>query len=236
MSLSPTRHTTKPGQGFFTNGASSGTQYADFDASYQPINGESSDATASRYTVQQGDTLETIAQRVWGDGNFWYLIADANGLAGDSQLTVGMDLIIPNRKEQISIFLGHLPKDSDATTSIYAPYEPEYCSEALAAIEDVMSEIRRHLKRANIDQPILDIDALAKAIPSKTTAGIGDAKREQIRHLILSGLPHAEVAHRTGTSSGTVSLVRKEMREVIPLYRNSESGLCVPLRRKFGRR
>jgi hypothetical protein len=29
-------------------------------------------------------------------------------------------------------------------------------------------------------------------------------------------------------SSGTVSLIRNEMREVIPLYRNSESGLSVP--------
>ena len=46
--------------------------------------------------------------------------------------------------------------------------------------------------------------------------------------LILSGLPHAEVVKRSGVSSGTVRLIRSEMREVIPLYRNSESGLCVP--------
>src|SRR5690242_15821991 len=91
-----------------------------------------------------------------------------------------------------------------------------------------MAEVRKHLKRANIDEPILDIEALAKSIPSKTKAGVGDAKREEIRFLILSGLPHAEVVKRTGTSSGTVSLIRKEMREVIPLYRNSESGLSVP--------
>ena len=131
-------------------------------------------------------------------------------------------------KEQISIFLGHLPKDSDATTSIYAPYEPDYCSEAIAAIEDVMVEVRKHLKRANINQPVLDAQALAKTIPSRTKGGVGDAKREEIRFLILSGLPHAEVVKRSGVSSGTVSLIRKEIREVIPLYRNSESGLCVP--------
>ncbi|MBS0278738.1 MAG: hypothetical protein JSR81_14040 [Proteobacteria bacterium] len=65
-------------------------------------------------------------------------------------------------KEQISIFLGHLPKDSDATTSIYAPYEPKYCSEAVAAIESVMTEIRRSLKHANIDQPVVDVATLAK--------------------------------------------------------------------------
>ena len=130
--------------------------------------------------------------------------------------------------DQISIFLGHLPKESDATTSIYAPYDPEYCSEAVAAIENVMSEIRKHLKRADIDQPVLDVQEIAKSIPSNTKGGVGDAKREEVRFLILSGLPHAEVVKRSGASSGTVSLIRKEIRAVIPLYRNTESGLCVP--------
>ena len=130
--------------------------------------------------------------------------------------------------DQISIFLGHLPKESDATTSIYAPYDPEFCSEAVAAIENVMSEIRKHLKRAEIDQPVLDVQEIAKSIPSKTKGGVGDAKREEVRFLILSGLPHAEVVKRSGVSSRTVSLIRKEIRAVIPLYRNTESGLCVP--------
>jgi hypothetical protein len=131
-------------------------------------------------------------------------------------------------KEQISIFLGHLPRDSDATTSIYAPYDPDYCTEAVAAIEAVMTEIRTNLKRANIDQPALDIGTLARTIPSKTKAGVGDAKREEVRFLILSGLPHKEVVKRSGVSSGTVSLIRSEMRQVMPVYRNSESGLSVP--------
>ena len=113
-------------------------------------------------------------------------------------------------KEQISTFLGHLPKDSDATTSIYAPYDPEYCSEAVDAIQDVMKEVRKHLKRANIDQPMMDAAALAKTIPSKVKRGVGDAKREEIRFLILSGLPHKEVVLRAKVSSGTVSLIRQE--------------------------
>jgi len=131
-------------------------------------------------------------------------------------------------KEQISLLLGHLPKDSDATTSIYAPYDPEYCSEAVAAIEAVMSEVRSYLKRADIDCPIIDVDKLAKTIPSKTKAGIGDAKREEVRRLILQGLPHKEIMQRTGVSAGTVSMLRREVRAVFPLYRNSESGLLVP--------
>jgi site-specific recombinase XerD len=44
--------------------------------------------------------------------------------------------------EQIKILPGHLPSGSDATTSICAPYEPDFLKDAVAAIEDVMVEIR----------------------------------------------------------------------------------------------
>jgi len=164
----------------------------------------------------------------------WQLLLQEAGL--DDRVTPysirhGMAREMRKRKvpgDQISIFLGHLPKGSDATTSIYAPYDPDYCSEALAAIEDVMVDIRKYLKRANIDQPVIDAAALAKSIGSKFKRGVGDSKREEIRFLILSGLPHKEVVKRAGVSSGTVSTVRREIRDVIPLYRNSESGICVP--------
>ena len=59
-----------------------------------------------------------------------------------------------------------------------------------------MAEIRSHLKRANIDQPILDIETLAKTIPSKTKAGIGDAKREEVRISDSLG-PPAQGNHET---------------------------------------
>jgi hypothetical protein len=43
-----------PGSGAFRLGASGGTQYADFDQSYDPINGLNYDGAATRYTVQAG--------------------------------------------------------------------------------------------------------------------------------------------------------------------------------------
>jgi len=182
-----------------------------------------------RYVTYGGKPIESISTA-------WDNLVEEAGL--DSRVTPysirhGMGREMRKRKvpkEQISIFLGHLPKESDATTSIYAPYDPEYCSEAVAAIEDVMAEMRKHLKRANIDQPVTKIDAaaLAKTIPSKFKKGVGDAKREEIRRLILSGLPHREVVRQSKVSSGTVSLIRSEIRAVMPLYRNSESRLCVP--------
>ncbi|CDZ78026.1 Cell wall-associated polypeptide CWBP200 [Legionella massiliensis] len=50
------------------------------------------------YTIQSGDSLESIALQVYGDSSFWYLIADANGISDRtdaSQLQTGKRLIIP---------------------------------------------------------------------------------------------------------------------------------------------
>ena len=55
--------------------------------------------------------------------------------------------------EQISLFLGHLPSGVAATTSIYAPYDPGFLSDAMATIKDVMRELRGLLKRTRIDTP-----------------------------------------------------------------------------------
>jgi integrase len=62
--------------------------------------------------------------------------------------------------EQIDLMLGHLPRGASATTSIYAPYDPDYCREAVAAIDAYFDEIRRrrmhrrHLPRYSRANPI----------------------------------------------------------------------------------
>ena len=165
----------------------------------------------------------------------WYLTREVAEL--DSSITPysirhGMAREMRKRRvatEQISLFLGHLPKGSDATTSIYAPYDPDFCAEAVEAIERIMADVRGLLKRANIDQPMHDVAAVAAVLGKETSDhGVGSLTREEIRFLILSGVPHAEIVRRTGTSDGTVSLVRKELRAAVPLYRNSEAA-AVPL-------
>jgi nucleoid-associated protein YgaU len=55
-----------------------------------PVEGQS-------YTVQSGDTLITIAQKVYGDGGLWQLIADANNITQQNTLRVGQELRIPPR-------------------------------------------------------------------------------------------------------------------------------------------
>jgi len=108
-------HTATPGTGPFRNGGSTYIIQADFDQSYDPINGLTYENTASRYTVQDGDTLESIAYQIWGDSSFWYMIADANGLSGSETLVAGQDLIIPNKV--------HNAHNSADTYRVYDPNE-----------------------------------------------------------------------------------------------------------------
>jgi LysM repeat protein len=49
----------------------------------------------SDYTVQQGDTLFSIAQQAYGDGNQWPVIANANGISDPNHITPGQVLYIP---------------------------------------------------------------------------------------------------------------------------------------------
>ena len=52
------------------------------------------------YTVAANDTLARIAQKVYGDSRYWYLLADANGLSPNEALTQGKMLVVPNQHTQ----------------------------------------------------------------------------------------------------------------------------------------
>jgi YD repeat-containing protein len=73
--------------------------FADFAQTYEPMSptsrGEA--ATFSEYRVNEGDTLRSIALRLWGDEALWYMIAEANGLSASQALPAGMVLNIPNK-------------------------------------------------------------------------------------------------------------------------------------------
>jgi hypothetical protein len=45
--------------------------------------------------VREGDTLQSIAQSLFGDAGLWYTIAQANGITGDFQLREGQILTLP---------------------------------------------------------------------------------------------------------------------------------------------
>lgn len=117
--------------------------------------------------------------------------------------------------EQISLFLGHLPQGAAATTAIYAPYEPGYLAEAAEAIDVVMRQVTG---LSGVTPAVMASggDGLYHHASSTTgkaiRGGIGDAKREEVRRLILAGVPHAEVVQQTGVSGGTVSVIRQGLK------------------------
>jgi nucleoid-associated protein YgaU len=53
---------------------------------------------STRYYVQAGETFESLAFRFYGDGNKWYILADANPqIFWPLSLESGVEIIIPPR-------------------------------------------------------------------------------------------------------------------------------------------
>lgn len=86
---------------------------ADFDANYQPISADYPAQSPGSYTVNKGDTLQSIARALWGDSSLWFLIADANGIEDPQALKEGLVLTIPNKVTNIH-----------NNSSTYRPYQP----------------------------------------------------------------------------------------------------------------
>ncbi|WUR12420.1 DUF4214 domain-containing protein [[Empedobacter] haloabium] len=83
-------------------------------SNYMPLTNASLSAPPSSYSVQSAnETLQSIAQTIWGDANLWYLIADANALTAESKLEAGSILRIPARVNTV-----HGDYDT------YKPYNP----------------------------------------------------------------------------------------------------------------
>lgn len=60
------------------------------------LTGFSSGPGTQGYAVQQGDTLASIAQAVYGNSQLSYIVADANGFSSDGDLVVGQSITIPS--------------------------------------------------------------------------------------------------------------------------------------------
>lgn len=89
------------------------TDVANFEFGYQSIVSNYPNASPGSYTVQGGDTLQSIARSAYGDSGLWYRIAEANGLSSDRDLRVGQTLNIPNK-------VGGVHNDSQT----FKPYDP----------------------------------------------------------------------------------------------------------------
>ncbi|MES2443088.1 MAG: LysM peptidoglycan-binding domain-containing protein [Pseudomonadota bacterium] len=118
--------------GAFRGGLTYGSSYADFANSYDPINSYSQgSAGGGSYTVRSGDTLQSIAQAMWGDSSLWYKLAEANGLSGGASLVEGRTLVLPGgvikSTYNASTLKPYNPAEAigDVTPSTPAPQSPK---------------------------------------------------------------------------------------------------------------
>jgi hypothetical protein len=88
--------TRTTGSGAFRFGEAADSAYADFSQALEPVTSYAQGAGGGGYIARAGDTLQSIAQAVWGDASLWYLIAQANGLGGQAMLIEGQSLILPS--------------------------------------------------------------------------------------------------------------------------------------------
>lgn len=81
------------------------------------------------YVVREGDTLQSIAQAVYGDSSLWYVVADANALASDgSDLVAGQTLKLPQVKTEnntANTFKPYNPLEISGSTTPALPQAPQ---------------------------------------------------------------------------------------------------------------
>ena len=126
--------------------------------------------------------------------------------------------------KQISLFLGHLPQGAAETTAVYAPYEPDYISAATPAIETVMQRLGQLTTTPLVAKPtdvVGDGHLVAAPTGKAVRRGIGEAKRADVRRLILEGVQHAQIREQASVSDGTICAIRKTLRAGAPILRTS---------------
>ena len=85
---------------------------------------DASETGSFRVTVLAGDTLRSIAQRVYGNANLWYLLAEANAVSDDG-LVEGTTIVVPNATvsaNDSSTFKPFNPNDAIGNTAPTLPY------------------------------------------------------------------------------------------------------------------
>ncbi|MDE2343520.1 MAG: LysM peptidoglycan-binding domain-containing protein, partial [Betaproteobacteria bacterium] len=109
--LAPQHYVYAEGHSIATLGANGTIQLSD------GLSAPAVTASSNEYTVQAGDTLQSIAQDVYGNATLWYVIADANAISLDSSgnainLVAGTTLKLP------------AVRNSQNSSQTFTPYNP----------------------------------------------------------------------------------------------------------------
>lgn len=109
-----------------------------FGVELPTVSGQYPAVTPGQYVVQNGDTLKSIAQAIYGDSSLWYVIADANSAQSGVTLVPGTVLKLPNQifsaQNNSTTFKPYNPSEIIGNTAPALPPPPAQKCNALAAI------------------------------------------------------------------------------------------------------
>jgi hypothetical protein len=103
-----------------------GTFDANFDVNYTPVSSNYPASAPSQVIAQTGDTLRTIAARIFGDGSLWYVLAQENGLSDPTApIKEGTVIKVPNEVVSLSNTSGSFkPFDAGDALGDTSPTQP----------------------------------------------------------------------------------------------------------------
>lgn len=137
-----------------------------------PTQHDSSNVT--QYQVQSGDSLKSLALNFYGNADYWYLIANLNGLTSspDEALSAGLSIDIPARASSSNSANSFKPMDlqkiiGDTTPSL--PYVPPAPAAGCNAIATIVMVVVTVVVTAVTGQPALGA-AAGDAARQTTTA------------------------------------------------------------------
>jgi len=153
------------------------TSVAEFQFGAAPLNVRQSNLDAQRYTVSDGETLRSIARSFYGDDKLWYLIAQANGLSGSTQLSTGQTLSIPKLSASSNAADSFKPYDpskvvGDLTPNLPMPQNDKGCG-ALGQIIMIVVAIVVTIYTAGAAATSLSSAAAASSAAGASTMSIG---------------------------------------------------------------
>jgi tetratricopeptide (TPR) repeat protein len=139
---------------------------------FQALQNEARDVESIAYTVKQGDTLASLAQRYYGDRSRSEVIWETNQLPPNPKLTPGMTLKIPEIPG-VPFVHSEAPRKAPTTTAALPPAPSAPKPEAVPAEEEpqqpqvnpLLAEAREALDRKDYGEAIADIDKFLAANP-----------------------------------------------------------------------
>ncbi|WP_443751343.1 hypothetical protein [Asticcacaulis solisilvae] len=153
-----------------------GNLAGNIDINYEAYNAATLDQSTSSFTALGGESLQDVAQNLWGDSSLWYILADANGLYADTTLSAGQTLRIPAKPANVhnnaSTFKVYDPADTMGNTKPTQPQPPQRAS-GCGFVGDVIAMVVSYVVRA-----------VTWMLPPELSAGLADASRQGVEILV----------------------------------------------------